>query len=424
VWGVPVKHRRIRASVALVAALFASAGAAAQEPLARGDFQAVLGEIREMLRTRESDVVRFEVRQVTPERIERFYATPEVANLPRNLRENGLIFGGLGGKLLSFDRPSDVLAKMQQWFPSELHAAPSRPDAGFGEYDIHVWGPFENWQAEPSAFVMLWKCYPGSAWLRPRQNPFARLPGDRRPMLPPGETLFRRQLTEFGPCVREHAAIGDPRTDEDLRRQRAVAQSIAQRATPVLSQRFAQLLQRERCRRTGPDDCVLVLNAWASLVAQDPALARALQALEADAAPDAPLPLPAGSVATLTAEGGAEDTLEGFNTGLRQGGFLQAKLRSVLAAPQAWPGDALARTFAQITALRQRMTLAYQVRWEGWELENTPLASPWLALCDAQAVAVPRQAIARELSRLHSPPALPPCARDVVEAEGGVSWPR
>ena len=89
-------------------------------PLTPTEFEAVVREIEAMVKTDESRVTDFVVREATPERIDRLYSMPELTRLPKDVRENGLIFAGRGYRLLTFDKPSDIIAKMTSWFPGEI----------------------------------------------------------------------------------------------------------------------------------------------------------------------------------------------------------------------------------------------------------------------------------------------------------------
>lgn len=393
-------YRSTRRALAVLAAC-ASLALHAQ-PLTPDEFGAVLAEVEAMVKTNENDVTRFVVQQATPQRIERFYETPQLATQRKRLRENGLIFGGLGGKLLAFDRPADVLAKMERWFPTEM--AEWRAERGDGIRGPYLFGPYTNWQAEPTAFMILWKCLPRSAWVYPDRHPFARALNDFHLMHPLGGGDPGGRNLSLGYCARENAGYRPPRTEAEVPAAHAQARAMGELAAPVLVDRFDRVLQAQGCRGTGPEDCVLLLNAWASLRPDDPVLARRIQELEAQVAPDATLPPLRRPVDPADSEATADDTQDQFDAGLRIGGFLQAKVRSVLAQPEGWPEDALARTFAQVSDLRRRMALAYAVRWRWWALDENPLSNPWLALKEAIATPRVRDAVFRHLDALGSDP--------------------
>lgn len=156
---------------ALLLSLFAAAQAAQTNgpPLDEASTKAVTQEIQAMIRTLEENVHAFVVREATPERIERLYKSPQLRQLPRNIRENGLIFAG-HGTLLSFNKPSDVLDKLTAWFPAEFAAARAMTEPGFFT-QLRLYGPYPTWDPEPAAFIALWKCMPQTAWIKPVANP-------------------------------------------------------------------------------------------------------------------------------------------------------------------------------------------------------------------------------------------------------------
>ena len=101
---------RCRVAIAMSCASLrvAATHAESAEPLDASEVQAVVREIEAMVKTKEDRVVDFDVRDATPDRIERLYRSPEVVHLPKTIRENGLIFAGRGSTLLHFAQPSDV----------------------------------------------------------------------------------------------------------------------------------------------------------------------------------------------------------------------------------------------------------------------------------------------------------------------------
>ena len=227
------RRREMRALRALaIVAAFAPTGCLEAQPLSPREFEAVVAEIQAMVKTDENDVTRFVVREATPQKIVRFYAMPEIADLPAEIRANGLIFGGLGGNLLDFDRPADVLAKMERWFPAEFTAA--RDEGGLARGGPHLFGPYENWEPEPTAFMVLWKCYPRSAWFHPNRQPFARPLNSSHPMMPIAAKSSSEQEFDFGFCARENAGYRPPRMQPELPAAHARARAVGEVAATVL----------------------------------------------------------------------------------------------------------------------------------------------------------------------------------------------
>ena len=119
---IPVHVFMLTCVLCAVPSLSAEPISTAVAPLNPQELDAVIGEIQAMVKTDESQVHAFVVREATPARIDRLYRMPELLRLNKSQRENGLIFAGQGS-LLSFDKPSDILTKVSAWFPDEIAAA-------------------------------------------------------------------------------------------------------------------------------------------------------------------------------------------------------------------------------------------------------------------------------------------------------------
>jgi hypothetical protein len=110
----------------------------------------------------------------------------------------------------------------------------------------------------------------------------------------------------------------------------------------------------------------------------DGELARAIQALEIDVAPDSPLPellKPIASYEIRQQEGEPH-----FDESLRKAAYLRAKLISVLNAPAAWPTQALPTTLHQMTLLRQKIIVTpMDYRWDYYEINDyhNKHLNPW-----------------------------------------------
>ena len=95
----------------------------------------------------------------------------DVTPLTASARENGPAFVGPDAISLTFEKPSDIIAKVSKKFPDAMTQA---RESGWFSGELHLWGAYEPWGPEPAAFMSLWKCMPKSAWLQPQRNPFAR----------------------------------------------------------------------------------------------------------------------------------------------------------------------------------------------------------------------------------------------------------
>ncbi|MFZ6708708.1 hypothetical protein [Undibacterium sp. TC9W] len=330
--------------------LFLLTGSVQAASLDEASSNAIAKEIQAMVKTRESKIPEFVVREATPERIDLFYNSLQLSQQPTIIRENGLIFAGRG-KLLNFNKPSDVLGKMEAWFPDEFAAARAMKEPRFfGK--ISLFGPYQDWDAEPAAFIALWKCTPQSAWVRPAANPFMRRRGQDLLFMPGAANSSAVREYDFAHCIQQRIGFQAAFTDAEVARKQQDRKKVADKVVPVLVQKFTQLLAASRCNGTGPDDCVLVMRQWASLAPADAVLAKTMQTLEAELALDAPAVTSQASSPTQKAGKRGEDGLPQFDDVLRRAAYLRAKLQSVLAAPSAWPVNALTTTLQQMTALR------------------------------------------------------------------------
>lgn len=320
-------------------------------PLPVQEFDAVVAEIKRMVATPEYDTDTFVVREATPGRIQRLYAMPELLALPRNIRENGLIFAGKG-TLLSFDKPSDIIAKVSRWFPGEVaRARAERMHPFYGK--LHLFGPFPSWEDEPAAFMGLWNCMPQSLWVQPEADPFRLRSGTSNlAHFPISARSSDHAQADFGGCISQRNAN---RTNWKAGEKAAVERSLAEagvRIAEVIQRKFEHLLQRQGCRGQGLDDCVQVLQLWTSLAPRDARLARQIQRLESEVGVDGPLPSLQGP--SLEPDWPRRDGEPRFDALVRHAAFLQVKVQSIMAAPPVWPEGALPAVLRQTTRLQQR----------------------------------------------------------------------
>jgi hypothetical protein len=374
-------------------------------PLDEREQALVIDEIARMLKTRAEHEGSFVVQEATPERIERLFAMPDVLKLPTNMRENGLVFAGQG-EMLHFDKPSDVLAKVSAWFPQEFADARAAKNANhfFGHIRLH--GPFPHWNAEATAFLGLWNCMPAIAWLKPEANPFMRRSGDSLPLMPVATQSSADQEFDFGFCLQQRSGRIDWGTDLERRANQQGRERMAQQSSVLLRKKFARFLSAAGCTGSGPDDCVLILHLWASLDAGDAELARTIQSLESDIAPDGPLPPVSNETEVRHGRRGGDARPD---EALRRAALVRTKLLSVLKNPQSWPPQALAATLRQMTLLQQLFTTEIEPKWRNFGLDHyNRTVSPWSALASNLNVSPQlRPALLAELEQLDK---ATPCA--------------
>lgn len=366
-------------------------------PLSPSEFDAVLAEVKRMVDTPSSEAERFVVREATPERIQRLYAMPEWLAQPLTIRENGLIFAGQG-PLLRFDQPSNILAKVSSWFPTELEQARMDPYQQVGSH-LHLWGPYPSWQDEPAAFMGLWNCMPQVIWMWPEADPFMPPPGTSYLAHHPIASLrANSDRADFGLCIREFNGLRAAATAPERTAIQQEVQGIGARVADVLQTKFDRFLSAQRCQRHGPDDCVLMLRLWGSLAPQAPRLAETLRRLEPEALPGTPLR--------------ADHRMGGL---LRTSTFLETKVRSILTAPGAWPKEALPAVLRQSTDLQRTFfqTLVDLRYPQGLRYRSAMLGPMW-PLREHMATANPiRDAVLAEIDRIEG---------DDAECQGHAQW--
>ena len=352
-----------------------------------------------MVKTDETLADSFTVREAAPQRIERLYAMPEFISQPTIIRENGLIFAGQGS-LLTFQKPSDIVTKISKWFPKEYAEAQQTKDTKpfFGRIDL--FGPYPSWQDESAAFLTLWKCMPQIAWAQPTQNPFMRRLGDGLPLM----AIAARSSgdVDFKQCVYERSGRIPVSTQAELKANQKAMREIGSRVSAVLQNKFTHFLTSNRCNGTGPDDCVLIMWLWSSLSSTDVDLAKAIQALEFEVAPDGLLP-PLQKTVDQDGSGEQEGQLR-FDEALRKAAFLRAKLTSIIHAPEAWPSHALRATLQQMSAFWLKLNEALKPGWRYYALDyyNEPV-NPWQVLSlDGEKNPEVQAAVLEELQRLAS----------------------
>ena len=212
-------------------------------------------------------------------------------------------------------------------------------------YGVDLWGPFNNWEVEQAAFLTLWKCMPEHAWLHPDESPFSRDSDQWQ------HTDVSRPF-DFSNCLTQ--------TSDS---QQAPARDWAPHVRAHLMTVFDRQLAGSDCRSRGPADCVLLLHFWSELDAADPRLAAHL------------LRLRRANTQPLDDENvGPEHDPEDTASAIREATRLRAELRSLLAAPRAWPADEAGTLLFRMQSVRQRYPQLVQ------SLERNTVLDPWRVL--------------------------------------------
>lgn len=338
--------------------------AQARAPLDELDRAAIMADIEGMLSADTNHMHLFEPKYATPARMAQFVKTPEFLSLRRG-KSSALALVGKGPDVLSFDKPSDVWSKLSTWFPVQVQEW--RQQGGMFRADIELYGPLPGWHPDAMAFVSLWNCSPQLIWWNHDRNPFALGPEGRPDLVTrsaPDNDAFRY---DFAYCLTHDNGrnYAFPDTAEDKARIQRFRTEVLQQVTPVLVDKLAHHLRRHRCTLTGPDDCVLSLRLWSEIAPQDPNLALALQDLEADVAPDAPLPAlrnPSTDLWRLQESDGSDR----YNAARRNAAYLRAKLASMSMAPASWRREQVQYALRQLSALSAVFSEPFVTRFRSY----------------------------------------------------------
>lgn len=319
--------------------LAALPGDPAFPPLPEAVFERVVAEFAAPPASISPNEPRERFETATPENIDRLLNMPAFSTLPRAAKERALQNAGRG-RLLDFERPSDVLTWIETWFPEEISATRKAKDfsrtLGYG--GIGPIRPREAVDTNGAAFFYLWHCMPFSVWQYASGNPYQRRSGDGGP--------FRR-----GVACANNADLDEVEATRKRRPGTSVVHldkgpvysffgphlssdplAIERRLTPILVGKFKRFLADRRCTGSGPDDCVVVLSLWSDLTPDDPDLAAAITTLDAEVFPASAPPAD-------------------LDETRRRAAFLRVRLTSILFASAAWQPPALAETLDRINRL-------------------------------------------------------------------------
>ncbi|QDF97756.1 hypothetical protein CJ010_15065 [Azoarcus sp. DD4] len=369
---------RSRIATVLALAVVACSPAADHETtLDKAELRAVIAELDSMARHPDRAADRLVARNATPERIDKLFRMPELTAQRFEVRRQALALAGRGSTL-GFDRPSEVLGKLAGWFP-ERFGTPQARKGRLGSAANRLYGPYPDWNAEATAFMMLWECMPQIAWEEPEANPFLQRRNDNSFAPLAATNASQREIRN---CVFELS--GEP-DHLDIRQSRqaanARAAAIGARAAPVLAQKFDAYLHASGCSGKGPDDCVLLMWMWAGLAPDDARLAETLRWLEPAVRPTGEPP-PLSKPAEEYGPAPQENNEPRFDEAIRKAAFLRAKLDAVLLGPANWPADARTESFLQLAQLQAWFDANVDQRWHPlYAIEHQHDAlNPWKAL--------------------------------------------
>ena len=283
--------------------------------------------------------------------------------------------------VLHFDRPSEILEQWQRLGLSNGLEVP--PEMQPGIRIEGIWVATNDWSDEAGAALALWQCLPSWAWGQNAMPPLYYALRSGR-----GWGVDQSAGTDFGSCVRKlrerapYVAMAAPEFKTaypDTERGR--------RAAKVLLKKLPALIHDIGCTGTGPDDCVLLLEALASLRADhatlDPVLARIdpgfappanMATLVADPAAPWGSPRPTGAAVPAWASQETDEKL------LKTWIYLGARVRAFAAPmssddplPKGEPAATIGRLFDVAVALQH----LEQVGGPNYPWVRDALDDPW-----------------------------------------------
>lgn len=322
--------------------------------LPRAEFDAIVAEATELAdkRPREEIIPLPEVwRTLTRDKLAAMLVMPAFGEIPKDPR-GVLTDQAATWDLLDFTRPSDAAALWNRlWPPGD----DPRPNHGGNLYV-----PDPTWSPTAVAMLTMFSCLPSSIWSAP-EDP---------------QVWARRKNLGW--------RWGDLQTWDGMRQclprnvsywpSKAAASAMVEQVATILTRKFSDAVLNDGCSRSGPDDCLVLLQALYGLDHDNARLPELLKHVEPSFGLDHVVNIP------TTAASNDPSALDGQRTVvLRLSSFLTLKLPVLLQHPHAWPPGEFERTARQV----METTLA-AARLHGFHRFDTLLgdseldfANPW-----------------------------------------------
>lgn len=226
-------------------------------PLSVPEFEAVLLEAKRRHRGWREDPVDEPWQSLDPDRLRRMLQMPAFAALSAQTKEP-LIDQAGAWNLLAVERPSEALALWGMLFPERKPSQPADPQWGARLSDLHVYRADESWATEAAATMIMMDCLSPPVWHIYAQDPML--------WAMRSHTIWDRPNSfEFNVCVRKSTPTSGPG-----RWDKAPDTDHGRRIAAVLEEKFSRLLLRQGCDGKGPDSCLHLMYALASLNPRHP----------------------------------------------------------------------------------------------------------------------------------------------------------
>ena len=231
--------------------------AASQQPLSTQEFEAAVVESRRRHRGRREDPVGLPWQSLDLDRLRRMLHMPAFAALDGQTKEP-LIDQAGAWNLLLFDSPSQALALWAMLFPNRQSGQPINPKLGTHLPSLHVYRADELWATEAAAMMVMMDCLSRPVWHVYAEDPMLWAMRSNTGWEVPNSF-------DFGMCVRKSTPTHGPG-----RWSNTPDTDHGRRIAAVLEDKFSRLLLRQGCDGKGPDSCLHLMYALASLNPRHP----------------------------------------------------------------------------------------------------------------------------------------------------------
>ncbi len=226
--------------------------AASLLPLSTAEFDAAVLESRRRNRHQREDAIDQPWDSLNTDQLRRMLHMPAFAALSDRMKEP-LIDQAGAWNLLTFERPSEALALWAMLFPDRKIEQPIDPKIGTSLPHLHVYRADEPWAIESAATMVMVGCLSPPVWHVYAEDPMLWAMRSNTGWEVPNSF-------DFGMCVRKSTPTNGPGLWSN-RPDTAYGRRIA----AVLEDKFARLLLRQGCAGKGPDSCLHLMYALASL---------------------------------------------------------------------------------------------------------------------------------------------------------------
>lgn len=386
------------------------------QPLSALEFDAAVIESKRRHRGRREDPVDGPWESLDPDRLRRMLQMPAFAALTAQTKEP-LIDQAGAWNLLTFERPSEALALWAMLFPERQPGQPIDPQWGTHLPSLQVYRADASWATEAAATMIMMDCLSRPVWHIYAQDPM--LWAMRSNM---GWEMPNR--FDFGICVRKSPPAHGPgrwshSPDTDYGHQIAA----------VLEQKFSRLLLRQGCDGKGPDSCLHLMYALASLNPRHPQWPAILDKTALAFTPEQ-MPLPTAQWLQRVRDKGHplddadRHTLLAAHTAIaRQMIYLGIRLQVLSHSATSWPQHGMRELRTTIDhiltqALAQQALGAVYIGQMPLDVVGTsfPPADPWRSFRASPEWPSALQAAVRDWARDHA------SAADCVLPERLLQW--